>query len=107
PCGHLAAEPRVDVHYYHLRPLTKTVGGNGFEHRCEVAIRGRRHIDDTRIRRRRQPGSGTTVVPDDPFAGGGRRERRPRTVGPEYHSGPASLGGPHRRRRGGVSIDDL
>ena len=43
----------------------------------------------------------------DPFAGGRGRERRPRTVGPEHHVGPSSLGGPNRGRRGGGSVDHL
>jgi hypothetical protein len=107
PFGHLAAEPRVDVHYYHLRALTKTFGDKGFEHCGEIAVSGRLRVDDTRIRRPRQPGGGATVVPDDPFAGGRGRERGPRTVGPENHVGPASFGGPYRGRRRGVSVDDL
>jgi hypothetical protein len=95
------------VHYYHLRPLTETFGDKGFEHRGEIAVSGRLPVDDTRIRRPRQPGGGATVVPEDPLAGGRGRERGPRTVGPEHHVGPASLGGPYRRRRGGASVDDL
>src|SRR5262249_52012458 len=107
PFGHLAAKPRVDVHYYHLRPRPKTFGGKGFEHCGEIAVSGSLHVDDTRIRRPRQPGGGATGLPDAPCAGGRGRERRPRTVGPEHHVGPSSLGGPYRGRRGGVSVDDL
>ena len=75
--------------------------------RGQIAVSGRLPVDNTRIRRPREPGGSATVVPDDPFAGGRGRERGPRTVGPEHHVGPASLGGPHRGRCGGVSVDDL
>jgi hypothetical protein len=95
------------MHYYHLRPLTKTFGHKRFEHSGQIAVGGRLSVDNTRIRRPREPAGSATVVPDDPFAGGRRRERRPRTVGAEHHVGPASLRGPHRGRRGGVSVDDL
>ena len=90
-----------------VRDLTKTFGDKGFEHCGEIAVGGRLRVDDTRIRRPRQPGGGATVVPDDPFAGGRGREGGPRTVGPEHHVGPASFGGPYRGCRRGVSVDDL
>src|ERR1700736_4129550 len=61
PWATYPAEPRVDVDYYHLRPLTKTFGGKGFEHCGEIAVGRRLHVDDTRIRRARQPGGGATL----------------------------------------------
>ena len=42
-----------------------------------------------------------------PLLAAAGRERRSRTVGPEHHVRPASLGGPYRGRRGRVSVDDL
>jgi hypothetical protein len=83
-----------------------TVGGTGLEYRGEIAVWGRLYVEDSRIRRRRQPGGGATVVPDDPCAGGRGRECRSRTVGPEHHVRLASLGGPYRGRCGRVSVDD-
>src|SRR6202008_1051589 len=44
PLGPLAAEPRVDVHYHHLRPLPKPLGGKGLEHRGEIAVSRRLHV---------------------------------------------------------------
>src|SRR5436305_15186402 len=44
PFGHLAAEPSVDVHYYHLRALTKTFGDKGFEHCGEIPVSGRLRV---------------------------------------------------------------
>ena len=80
------------MHYYRLRPLTKTFGHQRFEHTGQTAVSRRLQVDNTRIRWPREPGGGATVIPNDPFAGGRGREGGPRTVGPEHHVGPASLG---------------
>ena len=108
PSADLAAEPRVDVHDYHFRPLTKTGGGKGFEHRGQIAVRR-----DSTLTTRGYAGRASRAVappwfPDHPFAGGRGRQRRPRTVGPEHAAlEPLTLHSPSRAGSGGVSVDDL
>jgi hypothetical protein len=90
-----------------LRSGGEAVTDEGVEHGSQVGARGRGHVDDQRIRRPGQAGSGTSVVPDDPDAGSCRGHRRPRAVGAKQHIGPTGLGSHNRGSDRRVGLDDL